>query len=315
MPSLKNYFGAGCAVVAAAGLAVALREYMQTRELNQKLVQAEYEHAALQNRVLDLGKQRLQLESEVKSLRESSRALAAENGTDNSAARNAVGPESNLLSKALDRLSRPEVENLRKTQLRAQVDRYYAALFSGLNVSPEQMAKFKDLLVEKQLARFDSIAAANHEGVTDPVELGRLVAGAQADLNKEIKSTLGDEAYAQYQGFLQTQVQRNVVNLLQQSLAYSATPLSSAQADQMVQILAQTGPSSGNAIQNNGSSANANPRALITSATIAQAQTVLSPPQIQMLQELQKEQMAAQQLRLLLQRQATGGNAGKPPSQ
>lgn len=314
MPSLKNYIGVGCAVMAAVGLAVAWKEYLQNRELDKKLTQAGYEHSGLQKQVQDLGKRSAQLESEVKSLREASRALVAENGAGGSVSGNAASPDNNLLSKALDSLSRPEVENLRKAQLRSQVDRYYAALFNGLSVTPEQLAKFKDLLVEKQLARFDSVAAANHEGVTDPTELARLVASAQAELSTEIKSTIGDAAYAQYQGFLQTQAQRNVVNLLQQSLAYSKTPLNSAQSDQLVQILAQTGPASGNSNPNSGSSTNANPRAMITGATIAQAQTVLSPPQMQMLQELQKEQQAAQQLRLLLQRQSTGGSAGKLPS-
>ena len=59
--------------MAAVGLAVAWKEYLQNRELDKKLTQAGYEHSGLQKQVQDLGNRSAQLESEVKSLREASR--------------------------------------------------------------------------------------------------------------------------------------------------------------------------------------------------------------------------------------------------
>jgi len=82
------------------------------------------------------------------------------------------------------------------------------------------------------------------------------------------------------------------VNQLQQDLSYTETPLTSAQAEQMAQLLAQTAPTG----SDTPPSGNRNPGSVITDETLSRAQGVLSPAQLQALQEIQQQQQARAQL-------------------
>lgn len=212
-------------------------------------------------------------------------------------------------------LNSPEALRLMSLQQKASLDNRYASLFKQLNLSPADLDKFKSLLVEKQSAVMDVMAAARAQGL-DPRDnrdqIQALVQSTQADVDNSIRAQLGDAAYAQYQGYEATLPQRNVVDQLNQRLSYSATPLSDTQSSQLVQILSDTAaPTSGNAENNlarafglNGPGGGAR----ITDAAVAQAQTVLNPQQVTALQSLQAEQQASAQLRQLM-RSAAGGTA------
>jgi hypothetical protein len=135
-------------------------------------------------------------------------------------------------------MSKPEVQALMSVQQKAAIDARYASLFKSLNLSPEQADKVKTLLADRQTTMQDVMAAAREQGIRDPAEIRKLMADAQTDINNSLKSVLGDAGAAQLQTYEQTMPQRNVVNQLQQRLSYTDTPLSQAQADQLVQVLA-----------------------------------------------------------------------------
>ncbi|HTX66045.1 MAG TPA: hypothetical protein VMD31_09755, partial [Opitutaceae bacterium] len=124
----------------------------------------------------------------------------------------------------------------------------------------------------------------------------------------------------------------------QQSLSYTDTPLTPAQADQLVQILAQTSPTRGPAggatavsyVAKTGSGgqvaavalgpppADGGPLmaaggSLVTDAAVTQAQSVLSTPQLQALQQIQQQQQAAAQLRQQIFQGAAGAGMAPPP--
>jgi hypothetical protein len=170
--------------------------------------------------------------------------------------------------------------------------------------------------------------------VRNPQVFNKLIQDTQSELDEKIKSLLSPGSYAQYQDYLQTEPQRAVVSQLQQALSYSDSQISPAQADQLVQILADTaanrtggGIASYSVVSGPGvttvmatgafpssgpgpSSWGATP---ITDEAIARAQSVLSAPQVQALQEIQQQQQAAAQLRqLLMQNIGRRGNAPTP---
>ena len=58
-------------------------------------------------------------------------------------------------------MERPEVQKLMAIQQKGQLDSRYAALFKNLNLSPEQLDKFKTLLVERQTAMQDVVARSS----------------------------------------------------------------------------------------------------------------------------------------------------------
>jgi hypothetical protein len=145
-------------------------------------------------------------------------------------------------------MERPEVQKLMAIQQKGQLDSRYASLFKSLNLSPEQLDKFKTLLVEKQSAMQDVMAAARAQGIDpreDPEGFRKMIRDTQAEVDNSIKEVVGEAGYAQYQNYQQTMPQRSVVNQLQQSLSYTNAPLTDAQAEQLVQILAQTSPKNG----------------------------------------------------------------------
>jgi hypothetical protein len=225
-------------------------------------------------------------------------------------------------------MDRPEVRTLMTQQQKAALDPRYAALFKAMNLPAAQLDKFKTLLLEKQSVTQDVMAAAREQGLdprTDREGVRKLVASAQAEIDANLKAVVGDEAFAQYQQFEQTQPQRAVLGQLQQSLSYTDAPLTDLQSTQLLQILAATatqtaggggppeggfGGGRGGPMGGGSGVGGIGPAAVITTETIAQAQTVLNTTQLTALQQLQQTQQAQQQLQQIMR--TSGGGGGAP---
>lgn len=225
-------------------------------------------------------------------------------------------------------MDRPEMQRLMAIQQKAGLDARYAALFKSLNLTPDQLERFKNLLVERNTAMMDVLAAARQQGInprSDRDAFQKLVSDAQAQVDESIRSTLGEAAYQQYKGFEQTQPQRAVVSQLEQRLSYSSTPLTADQANQLVSILTATSPSSTGNNNNAGvfftaAAGAAGPtvggsHVPITDATINQSLGVLAAPQIEALKQLQQEQQAQAELNASMRRQfqQNRANTGTTP--
>jgi hypothetical protein len=186
------------------------------------------------------------------------------------------------------------------------------------------LEKFKSLLVEKQTAVTDARAAARAQGLTGPENrdaLRQVIANAQAEVDNNIRSTLGEAAFAQYQNYEQTMPERNFAGQFQQRLSYSSTPLTDTQTNQMVALLAAANPKA--STTTNTSSAGMRTGmgqfrnsggVLITDTVIAGSQNFLSNTQVTALTQLQKEQQAqaeiVAQLRAARQAAAPKNNTG-----
>lgn len=215
----------------------------------------------------------------------------------------------------------PQFAKLMATQQKGMLDSRYAPLFKQLALTPAQLDQFKNLLLEKQNAARDVLTSARDQGLnprTDRDAINQLLQQSNAEVDSQIQATLGPEAYSQYQNYQQTLPQRNTVTQLQQSLSYTNTPLTDAQANQLIQIMASAAP------QNNN--ANGNPRALlfggggiggqarVTDAAITQAQGVLSQPQVAALQQLQQQQQAQAEMARMLRNSFQQPNGGSTSS-
>jgi len=201
----------------------------------------------------------------------------------------------------------PKYQKLVALEQKAALDFRYGALFKQLNLSPAQLDQLKNLLLQREQAQGDALQAARDQGINfrdDPQALRQAVSDAQSSADDQIKAALGDAGYAAYQQYEQTGTERALAGQLQQSLSYTAAPLTDDQSRQLVQILAQSGASSA------GSGGGGAP-APVTDQVISQAAAVLSPPQLQALQELQARQQAQQQIRQMLQ-STQGRTPGTP---
>lgn len=256
-------------------------------------------------------------------------------------------------------LAKPEVQAMIGLQQRAGIEARYAAFYKNLNLSTEQAAKLGALLAERGNTRQDVFAAAREQGVdprANPEAIRQLLTNAQNEINSGIKAVIGESGFAQLQTYEQTLPQRAIVNELQQRLSYTDTPLTPAQSEQLIQILASNtparpadsgpavpgqpplrgpgfsppgggpGPDFGGVIMS-AINARGGPglppevidgalrvtAAPVTPPAVAQAQTVLSPPQVTALQQIQQQQQAQQQLQQLIRETLPPGGDTRPP--
>lgn len=331
MKSLKSYVIILLALTTVAGGALAWQQYQELVKLRAASL-GNTERADWQKRVWDAEKRRHEAEDALASLQKSggpkdapSEEAAGGSPEGAPAANRRRGPGGPMAANFMAMMEKPEIQKLMAIQQRGALDGHFAALFKNLNLSPEQLEKFKSLLVEKQTAIADVMAAARAQGLdprSDPQKFRELIADTQADVETNIKATLGDAAYAQYQQYQQTAPQRNTVSQLEQSLSYTSTPLTSAQSEQLVQILASNSPANSNANNNRAAVAASfgvgfggnGPATQITDAAIQQAQSVLSASQVQTLQQLQATQRAQQQLNQAMRSQFGGGQNRAAPA-
>jgi hypothetical protein len=210
-------------------------------------------------------------------------------------------------------MANPEFFQAMNLQQRAALDGRYAELFKKLQLPPANLEKLKTLLVERQTTRLDVLSSARAQGLDPRInreELNQLTAAAQAEIDTNIKTTLGETAFNQYQNYETTQPQRSLVSQLDQRLSYSGAPLTPSQAEFLVSALA-TNPSATSAEPAPagpvtwGGGRSALP---IADAVIQRAQSVLTPDQLAALKQLQSEQAAQQKMHDLMR------NPPKPES-
>ena len=216
-------------------------------------------------------------------------------------AANAAGQRGGNRANFAALMANPEFAKAMSVQQRAALDARYAGLFKKLNLPPAELEKLKDLLVERQSARMDVMMAAREGGINtreNRDEIRKLTEEAQAEVDANIQSALGDARYNQYKTFEATQPQRSLVSQLDQRLSYSSTPLNSTQSDFLINALAASNtPTTDQDPGNWGGGGN---RAAISDAVIQQAQSILSPDQLAALKQLQSEQQAQQKVRDLM---------------
>lgn len=326
-PRLKNYLLVFLAVAAlvCGGFAIQYHDQLAKLRLEQDGLSAA-ERARWQKQVWDAEKRRNALEAELAALR--SRGGPGNADGEDAGARGGPGGENRGNPFANPRVGafaelrdNPEFVKLMTTEQKAALDLRYAALFKNLHLTPAQIDQFKNLLVEKQSAFMDVMMAARDQGINprDPdgrKQLGQLVQQAQTQVDSQIQQTLGDEAFNQYKSYEQTLPQRNTVNQLAQSLSYTNAPLQDYQTEQLINILAANSGNGGagrvNASTFNGIGAiNAiigGGSVRVTDAAITQAQTILSPPQVDALKQMQATQQAQQQMQKMLRDARQGGS-------
>jgi hypothetical protein len=304
----KNTLIALLALVALGVSVLTWRQYQELVGLRAAAMNAS-ERADFQKSVWDAKKRVQQLEAQLAVYR--SQALEGGEPGAPAVAPVAGNAQNRMINDAVNNwlatMNDPEAQRLTALQQRAQISSRYAGLFRSLALPPDKLAQMKDLLLEKLTARNDVMLAAAQQGInplTNPGELRRLESDMQAEIDNKIQATLGPDGFAQFQTYQQTQGQRGVIGQLQESLSYTAAPLTPAQSEQMVAILGQTGPPRG---ANGGGNAN---NSSVTDATIAAAQGVLAPTQVQALQEIQQQQQAGAALQRLMRQGSGDGSAG-----
>jgi len=293
---------------------------------------------ALRRRVADLEKREQTLQDEAAELREQAQTARTAAASPRQMSFRTGGPGG--MSGPMLALESPEMRRLMAVEQKGRLDARYAALFKSLGLPPQQLEKFKQLLVDKQSAAMDVMAAARSQGLMGPDSRGQvqsLVQDANREVDDSIKSLLGDSAYQQFQQFDRTQPQRAIVDQLASRLSYTSSPLTAQQSEQLVQVLADTAPAPASGPSGDNLAFGAGVRVAtfvggagggppgaailnvvasgstpsITPDAVARAQTVLDSTQLEALQQIQAEQQAQQQMGQLM-RQSMESQGGAP---
>lgn len=355
MKSPKTYLILLLGLTTVGGAALAWRQYHELVEL-RAVAMNKSERADLQKRLWDLEKLNRELQDQLLAARGDAGGVMEEllagaegertEGEPSRGERGGRGPGGRMaqMSAIRDLMAKPEVQAMLSVQQKANVEARYAALFKNLNLPPEQIERLKSLLLDRQTTVQDVFAAAREQGInprTDQDTFRKLVADSRNDVNDSIKAAIGDAGFAQLQHYEQTLPQRNLVNDLSQRLNFSDMPLSTAQAEQLVQILAANQPegrnpgatgastgaptSSGRGGLSGGGTVSFGGRggfslsaggdsrggstAQVTAAAVAQAQSVLAPSQLAALQQIQQQQQTQQQLQQLVRETVSASQA------
>jgi hypothetical protein len=370
----KNYLIALLALTTLGGAWFAWRQRAELAELRAAALNKD-ERADLQKRLWDLEKLNRELRDQLAMQRgpggegERSGGLAdGERPNREFGGRGGRGdprrdPLGQQFTAIRDLMAKPEVQAMLNQQQQSALDGRYAALFKNLNLPSEQVDRLKTLLAERATTVMDVMSAARDQGIDprqNPDAFRKLVSDAQDAINTSIKGLIGDSGFAQLTSYEQTLPQRNVVNQLEQRLSYTSTPLTPAQSEQLVQILAKNSPATaqtnnlqtfegplpgggrGQAVFIGGpppgrggpdvggmvmsvfgpgaapmvgmmDMGRGSGTATVTPNAIAEAQTILSPPQTQALQQIQQQQQAQQQLKQMVHDTMTA-NVPPPPS-
>jgi hypothetical protein len=320
------------ALLAAATVAMAAITWHQYRELIGLQAQlADGDNAALKRQLADARKTIKSLEDRLLAMR--GRRGRAGDGSDEDGEANGDGPGGQGPGRRGGRFggfaamaSNPEFQKLMAIQMKGRIQQTYAALFKTLNLSPDQLAQFQGLLADKQQALMDVMQAATAQGInprTDPDGFKTLANQAISQADASIQQALGDAAYATYQQYQQSLPERNTVNSLQTALSYSQTPLTDDEANQMIAMLQQNQPQrAGNGTSGTSNGGDGGPgmmalingggTAKVTDDALAQAQGILSAPQMSALQQIQQQQQAQQQMQQMMRAANQGANGGQP---
>lgn len=338
--------------LAVTTLATGLLAWRQQRELDELRSRGldQAERAKLQKRVWELEKSNRELQTRaVRAPSDSAGAPAAADATPRQArGESGRANAQQQLAFVRELLSRPEVESYVNLQQRQRVEASYAALFRNLGLDARQSERLTGLLLERQNLRGEVAEAARAQGIDprqNPEGMRKLLATAREDLETAIRGVIGPAGFSALEGYDATLTQRGVVGELQQRLGAGGEPLSNAQSEQLVRILAKNpvprptasapatattpvvagepllrapdlgpvlaglvGGGSGPAIAASIFAPMPGGGALISDAALVEAQPLLSASQLTALQQLQRQQQAQQEVQRVVRESLSSAN-------
>ena len=226
MERMKTYLALACVLIAIATGVLAWRESAAARRAEVALAAAETRIAALEKK--------LQAAKAAPALAEESRQPSP---AERVASEREQPPRMGRRWDPPDFSNDPEIAPLMLKQRQRQIGSRYAALFARLGLSPEMREKLQALLADKQISHFDAMGLARRQGLGRE-EAMELAKQADGEADGAIRSLIGDTAYAQLQDYDRTYAQRSSVNGLATQLNYAGAPLSTAQQEQLISVLA-----------------------------------------------------------------------------
>ncbi|HVS53551.1 MAG TPA: hypothetical protein VHD62_14445 [Opitutaceae bacterium] len=294
---MKNFLLVVLATACLGLGALAWWQRQQLAALDEALQQTARDQTALKRQVaeadqraIDAEKKRASAEAELTELRKQPEPAPASRAADAARSR----------ANAMSALDNPAMQKFMASSIKSSLDQRYGGLFRQLRLSPAELEQFKDLLAERQMSSLDAVRALQTQGAS-PADLPALMKKVQGEVDESVHTLLGDQRYEQYQNFNQNIASYTLLDQIDRRLSYTNAPLQPSQSDALLRVLIEHNQPAANSAQgmalNLAQSMSGLSPAIstlmqrpLTDETIAAAQTVLSPPQLEALRQLQSEQ-------------------------
>ena len=133
------------------------------------------------------------------------------------------------------------IKSQQKTVLGGMVDKNYAAYFASLNLTPEQSASLKDLILNRGLVDAEAgMSMLSRDN--DPDKRKELMDKTKADrdaINSQIKDFLGADNYAQFETYEKTIPDRMSLNMYKDQQGSGPGALNPDQEAQLIQAMGE----------------------------------------------------------------------------
>jgi hypothetical protein len=124
---------------------------------------------------------------------------------------------------------------------RGYLNQTYGSVYARLHLSPDEVDRLQTLVVNDLENRMDLMAAARSQGLAEgSPEIVSERARQVADLQTAEQGLLGQPAYDAYSAVARAEAIRGTVEQLAYMTTFSANPLTGDQAEQLVQLTAQS---------------------------------------------------------------------------
>jgi len=132
----------------------------------------------------------------------------------------------------------PEAKKFIRDQQRIMMDQLYAPLVKQMSLSPEEAAKFKDLLADNMMKGAEKATSLFGGGTaTNRTEMIHTLTEEQKSFDEQVREFLGEGRYAQYKDYQQTVGERTQLNQFRQQTAGNENALSDQQTEQLLAII------------------------------------------------------------------------------
>lgn len=135
--------------------------------------------------------------------------------------------------------SNGEYRELFLAQQRAGYAKSYGPLYEHLRLTPDQIARFEELVLDQIRFLLDATAAAQAHGgsVTDPALVG-VDAHEARKVDEQLVQLFGHEKFAEYVRWQKNGTNREHADELASKLYYTDTPLRREQAEKLTEVIA-----------------------------------------------------------------------------
>ena len=237
----------GCIALGILGFAQSKKLQAQSDELTKTKQQVEALQAELKEKTDAIENARMtEAKSKIlqQTLAESTSVVAAQSKKSEQLQQSLDESKTNNPLHAMAKMfNDPKMREMMKAQQKAAIgpiiNQQYADLFKQLNLPPEQAAQVKDLVEKKMLVGADVGMSMLDDSLdaSQRADLTKQVKAESDDYDQQLKQALGDNNYQAYKSYEKTVPDRMAVDQFNSQNAGTATALTPAQQQQMVQAM------------------------------------------------------------------------------